>query len=264
MGQKVNAIGLRLGVNRDWDSIWYSDEGYSSSLHRDLGTINYLTQSYEKEDVLISRVVIKRGPKKTLVFLHAYIPKENSVGKFVNIKNLEKTLATLNGTEIEFKVVDIIQYTKRKVKVLREISLQLSAYKSKKFFNEGLQLIGTAVIVKSASLLSKFFAKQIEADFRHNQFIDFVKKALPLFLESFPEVKGVRVQFKGRLNGSDRSKTQWFKFGQIPFHTLEKKIDYSYTPAFTLYGVCGIKVWLCFNDTEKILNKNASSKTSKV
>ena len=103
--------------------------------------------------------------------------------------------------------------------------MQLAAYRSRKYFNESLQAIGTSMIVKSALLLSKYLARQIESDFRHNQFIDFIKKALPLFLEHLPEVKGVRIQFKGRLNGSDRSKTQWFKYGQIPFHTIREKIE---------------------------------------
>ena len=254
MGQKVNAIGLRLGVNRTWDSEWFSDKNYSSTLHKDLKTIEYLTRTYEKEGILVSRVIIKRAFKKTFVFLHTYIPKDDIINRLVNKGLLNDALTKINGSEVEFKLVDILQYTKRRVKTIREISLQLAAYRSKKFFNEGLQVIATGMIVKSAPLMAKYFARQIEEDFRHNQFIDFIKKALPLFIESFPEIKGIRVQFKGRLNGSDRSKTQWFKYGQIPFHTLKEKMDYSHIPAFTLYGVCGIKVWICFNDIEKKFN----------
>jgi ribosomal protein S3 len=183
----------------------------------------------------------------------------------VDKTSLKKTLVTINGTEVELNVVNTLQHIKGRAKTIREISMQLAAYRSRKYFNESLQVIGTSMVVKSALLLSKYLARQIENDFRHNQFIDFIKKALPLFLEHLPEVKGVRIQFKGRLNGSDRSKTQWFKYGQIPFHTIREKIDYGYTPAFTLYGTCGIKVWICFapNDQDN-LKENASSKTGKV
>ena len=246
MGQKVNAIGLRLGVNRNWDSKWFAERKYASSLHKDLITTEFLTRVYEKEGILVSRVIMKRTFDTTYIFLHLYSPAEGLVDKVVNKATLDKTLTTINGTEVELKIVDVLQYTKKRMKTIREISMELAAYRSRKYFNESLQVIGTGMIVKSALLLSKYFASQIEKDFRHNQFIDFVKKVLPLFLEKLPEVQGVRIQFKGRLNGSDRSKTQWFKYGQIPFHTLKERIDFGYTPAFTLYGVCGIKVWICF------------------
>ena len=60
-----------------------------------------------------------------------------------------------------------------------------------------------------------------------------------------PDLLGVRVQWKGRLSGSDRSKKESFQQGQIPLHTISAKIDYGYSPAFTIYGTCGVKVWLC-------------------
>jgi len=265
MGQKVNAIGLRLGVNHDWDSKWFAEQNYATALHKDFITTEFLTRVYEKNGVLVSRVILKRTFGTTHIFLHLFSPEESLLNNKVDKPTLEKTLATINGTEIELNIVDTLQHTKKRVKTIRGISMQLAAYRSRKYFNESLQAIGTSMIAKSALLLSKYLARQVENDFRHNQFIDFIKKALPLFLEHLPEVKGVRIQFKGRLNGSDRSKTQWFKYGQIPFHTIREKIDYGYTPAFTLYGACGIKVWICFaSDDQEKLEKNASSKTGKV
>ena len=245
MGQKVNAIGLRLGVNRNWDSKWFAEKEYASSIHKDLITTEYLTRVYEENGVLISRIVIERTFKELEAVVYLYAPTKDLFKK-AKQKDLQKTLIAINGTDVHLKIFDALQFTGKRISIVHEISLQLAAYHSRKYFYEGLQVIGTSMMTRSALLLSKYCASQIEKDFRHNQFIDFVKKALPFFLDKLPEVKGVRIQFKGRLNGSDRSKIQWFKYGQIPFHTLNESIEYGYTPAFTLYGVCGIKVWICF------------------
>ena len=246
MGQKINAIGLRLGVNRNWDSKWFAEKEYTSSIHKDLITTEFLTRVYEKKDILVSRIVIERALDKLEVIVYLYAPTEDLFKEVEQKYNLQKTLVAINGTDVNLKVFDTLKYTGKRIEMVHEISLQLVAYRSRKYFYEGLQVIGASMMTRSALLLSKYCASQIEKDFRHNQFIDYIKKALPFFLDRLPEVKGVRIQFKGRLNGSDRSKIQWFKYGQIPFHTLKESIDYGYTPAFTLYGVCGIKVWICF------------------
>jgi small subunit ribosomal protein S3 len=246
MGQKINAIGLRLGVNRNWDSKWFAEKEYTSSIHKDLITTEFLTRVYEKKGILVSRIIIERALGKLDVTVYLYVPTEGLSKEIKQEYNLQRTLVAINDVDVNLKIFDALKLLKEQMQVVHGISLQLPAYRSRKYFYEGLQVIGVSMMTRSALLLSKYCANQIEKDFRHNQFIDYIKKTIPFFLDILPEVKGIRIQFKGRLNGSDRSKIQWFKYGQIPFHTLKESIDYGYAPAFTPYGVCSIKVWICF------------------
>ena len=73
MGQKVNSIGLRLRNRRKWDSKWFTEKGYSDLFYRDYITTKYLTQVFEKHDILLGRCIIKRALNKTYIFLHVYL-----------------------------------------------------------------------------------------------------------------------------------------------------------------------------------------------
>ena len=81
MGQKVNAIGLRLGVNHDWDSKWFAEQNYATALHKDFITTEFLTRVYEKNGVLVSRVILKRTFGTTHIFLHLFSPEESLLNK---------------------------------------------------------------------------------------------------------------------------------------------------------------------------------------
>jgi len=273
MGQKVNAIGLRLGVNRDWDSKWFAKKGYGALFHKDLMTTEYLTRIYEKEGTFVSKVGIMRTKDFLKVDLYLYLTQNNpkvsgnltkktkeSAREIIESESLleqvREALMSMNGIKPKFPGARLKDKLKLSIifinldpqsskHIIKELSMELAAYRSRDFFQDSLQIMYTGLATKSALLLSKYFALQIEKDFRHNQFIDFVKKATPLILKTLPKIKGVRIQFKGRLNGSDRSKTQWFMLGQVPFHTFDRKIEYGFSSAFTPYGVCGIKVWIC-------------------
>jgi|TARA_B110000977_G_C11080930_1_gene492917 small subunit ribosomal protein S3 len=245
MGQKVNSIGFRLRHGRKWDSKWFSEKRYSSLLYKDFMTTDYLTQMFEKKKMFTSRCIIKRSLDTTYIFLHIYASEGYSQAKDTEVENLKRNLRTINNGEVILNIVNTYSTSKKLRQCVNKVSTQLPMFQKQVYFIEALDLIGTATAVQSAPLLSRYLAQQLEVNFRHSQCIDFIKKAIPKFMAVRPNLLGIRVQWKGRLSGADRSKKEVFQQGQIPLHTMNAKIDYSYRPAFTIYGTCGIKVWLC-------------------
>lgn len=248
MGQKANAIGLRLGTHKNWEAHWHGEgEHYSSLLHKDLSTYSLLTRVHERDEALVGRIRLSRQGQTLSILLPLYQPQRNQKTSPLQKELLEKTLIQINGVKLDLQKVDLLQVQKdSRDQLIRHLAPSLGAYKARPYFQEGLDLIAVGLINRQACLLAKYFAQQMEKDFRHNIFIDFLKKALPLYVEQLPEIKGLRIQCKGRLNGADRSKVQWFQYGQVAFQTLDQAMDYSYAPAFTPYGVCGIKVWVVY------------------
>jgi small subunit ribosomal protein S3 len=249
MGQKVNSIGLRLRNRRKWDSKWFTDKGYSDLFYRDYITTNYLTQVFEKHDILISRCIIKRSLNRTYIFLYLYLVTTKGSNFLddanIKVKEVKKTLEKLNKSEVNLSVLNTDNISLDLWLGRKKVTAQLSSFQTRKYFEETLMLVNSATAIKSAPLLARFLARQLETIFQHTQYIDFTKKVLSKFMELRSELLGVRVQWKGRLSGSDRSKKESFQQGQIPLHTIDAKIDYGYSPAFTIYGTCGIKVWFC-------------------
>ena len=183
MGQKANAISLRLGVNRSWEAQWFIEgRKYGSLLHRDLLTHSFLTRVHEKEDALVGRILLQRQRKKLYIFLHLYQPKGDVKQTLLQGSLLEKALIKINGGKIDLKVVDLLQTQKSsRIALSKHLAPSLSTYQSRPYFQDALNLITVSLLTQNTSLLAKYFAQQIEKDFRHNPFIDFLKKALPLF-----------------------------------------------------------------------------------
>ena len=249
MGQKVNSIGLRLRNRRKWDSKWFTEKGYSDLFYRDYITTKYLTQVFEKHDILLGRCVIKRALNKTYIFSHVYLSTARGSNFLehsgIKVEKVKKTLEKLNKSKVVLSVSNTDNISLDLWVGKKKVMAQLSSFQTRKYFDETLLLINSATAIKSAPLLARFLARQLETIFQHTQYIDFAKKVLAKFVTMRPDLLGVRVQWKGRLSGSDRSKKESFQQGQIPLHTINAKIDYGYSPAFTIYGTCGVKVWLC-------------------
>jgi small subunit ribosomal protein S3 len=105
MGQKVNPIGFRLGINRTWDSRWFADDDYARLLHEDLKLRDTLRKRLRGAGV--SRVVIERPAKKPRVTIHAARPGVVIGKKGADIEVLRKNLAKLAGAEVALNIVEI-------------------------------------------------------------------------------------------------------------------------------------------------------------
>lgn len=201
MGQKVNPIGLRLGITRTWESIWYADKDYASNLYQDQKLRNYLKKRLYHAG--ISRIVIERTGEKIRVKLFTARPGIVIGKKGSEIENLKKDLERKFGREC---MIDIQEIRRPEA---------------------------------DAQLVAENIAMQLE---RRIAFRRAMKKSINSALRF--GVKGIKVSCAGRLGGAEMSRTEWFKEGRVPLHTLRADIDYGTAEAKTTYGIIGVKVWI--------------------
>ena len=123
MGQKVNPLGLRLGINRTWDSRWYSDENYSIFLENDLKIRKYIEKELKKAG--LSKVIIERSSKKIIIAIHASRPGIIIGKKGADIEKLKKILSKLSGSEIHLNIVETKKPELDSKVVADNISMQL-------------------------------------------------------------------------------------------------------------------------------------------
>ncbi len=201
MGQKVNPIGLRLGINRTWESRWFAGAGYPDLLHEDIQIRKFLTKKLVQAG--ISKVLIKRPARKARVTIHTARPGVVIGKKGADIEKLRSEIAKLTGSEVHLNIVEI-----RKPEI-------------------------------DAQLVAENVAQQLE---RRVSIRRAMKRAVQSAMRMGAE--GIRINCAGRLGGAEIARTQWYREGRVPLHTLRANIDYGVSPAVTTYGVCGVKVWI--------------------
>ena len=223
MGQKVNPVGMRVGINRDWNSRWYAnDKDYHVFLNEDIKIRKYLEKNLK--DALLSHVEIERtkNDKGTNLVISVFVARPGVVigqeGK--NINKLKEDLAKLlNNNEIRIETVEVKNPDLDAVIVAQSIGQQLEA----------------------------------RASFRSAQ-----KKAIQRVRKA--GAKGCRTLVSGRLGGADIARSEGYKEGIIPLHTLRSDIDYACYHAATQYGRLGVKVWICRGEIRPELAKKKSEK----
>ena len=219
MGQKVNPVGMRVGINKDWNSRWYADDKeYPVYLNEDIKIRKYLEK--ELKEALLSHVEIERTKtdKGNNTVARVFVARPGVVigqdGK--NILALKEALAKLiKNNNVRVEVVEVK--------------------------NPDLD----------ANIVAQTIAKQLEdrASFRTVQ-----KKAIQRVRKA--GAKGCRTMVSGRLGGADIARSEGYKEGVIPLHTLRSDIDYAVTEAATQYGRLGVKVWICRGEIRPELRKS--------
>ena len=223
MGQKVNPVGMRIGVNRDWNSRWYAnDQEYHVFLNEDIKIRSYL-ESVLKE-ALLSHVEIERSKtdKGYNVVVQIFVVRPGVVlgqeGK--NINNIKKQLTRLvKNATVRVDVVEVKNPDLDAHLVAQSICAQLEA----------------------------------RASFRTVQ-----KKAIQRVRKA--GAKGCRTLISGRLGGADIARGEGYKEGVIPLHTLRSDIDYAHCEAATTYGRLGVKVWICRGEIRPVSKKAKEAK----
>jgi small subunit ribosomal protein S3 len=207
MGQKVSPMGLRVGINREWDAAWYAEKTQVADLLlEDLKIRKYLNEVYAK--AAISRVVIERvkGPNnkdRVKITLHTSKPGI-VIGKEAETKN---------------KVVKELAYITKKDIILNIVEIKKPEL--------------------DATLVAKSIAEQLEAraSFRRVQ-----KVAIQRAMKA--GAKGAKTLISGRLGGAEMARSEGYNEGQVPLQTLRADVDYAVAEAHTTYGKLGIKVWI--------------------
>ncbi|MDR2517515.1 MAG: 30S ribosomal protein S3 [Spirochaetaceae bacterium] len=205
MGQKVNPVGLRVGINRTWASRWYVDpREYANTLHEDLRLRQLIKDMPETRGADIAELEIIRHPQRITIVIHTARP-----GVIIGVKgaNIEKI-----GMELQKKVHKKIQI---KIKEVRNAD-------------------------NNAQIIAQNIARQLLA---RSSFRRTMKLAIGNAIKK-GNAQGVKVRLSGRLGGAEMSRTEEAKEGRIPLHTLRADIDYGFTEAHTTFGSIGIKVWV--------------------
>ena len=201
MGQKVKPIGLRVGINRTWDSRWYADRNFGELLHKDIELRDHLMERLKQAS--ISRVVIERPAGRARVTIYAGRPGLIIGKKGQDIEKLRVDLTKRVGTEVSLNIVEV-----RKPEI-------------------------------DAKLIGENIAQQLE---RRVGFRRAMKRAVQSAMRL--GAKGVRINCAGRLGGAEIARTEWYREGRVPLHTLRAEVDYGEATAQTTYGAIGIKVWV--------------------
>ena len=205
MGQKVNPVGIRLGITRDWMSKWYAGKKqFPSNVHTDFRVREFLATKLK--DASVSRINIERAAKKMNITIQTARPGIVIGKKGEDIEKLRQETARLlgmNATDVRLNIAEI-----RKPEI-------------------------------DAKLVAESIAQQIE---KRVMFRRAMKRAVMSTMRS--GALGVKVRVSGRLNGSEIARTEWYREGRIPLHTFRADIDYGLSEANTTYGIIGVKVWI--------------------
>lgn len=204
MGQKVNPVGLRLGINKTWKSKWYVDpRDYVETLHEDLKLRKELENCPEARGAEISDIEIIRHPQRITIVVKTSRPGIIIGAKGSNIEKIGNRLQKLAKKKIQIKIKEV----KRP---------------------EG-----------DAQLIAQNVARQLRA---RGSFRRALKMSVSKAMQA--GVEGVKIRISGRLGGAEMSRIEWQQAGRVPLHTLRSDIDYGFFEAKTTFGTIGVKVWI--------------------
>ncbi len=201
MGQKVNPIGLRLGIVKGWDSNWYGGKTFSDKLIEDHNIRKYINARIPKGG--ISKIIIERTLKRITLTLHTARPGV-VIGKGGSeVDRIKEELKKLTGKDVQINIFEI----KRP---------ELDS-----------KLVGESI------------GQQLQARISY-------RRAMKQAIASAMRVgaQGIKIKVSGRLGGAEMARTEQYKEGRVPLHTLRADIDYAISEANTVYGIIGIKVWI--------------------
>jgi small subunit ribosomal protein S3 len=205
MGQKVHPTGIRLGIVKDWSSRWYADSQTFPEYVRTDHTLRVFIKDKLK-DASVSRIAIERPAKKANITIFTARPGIVIGKKGEDIEKLRAEVAKMIGMNIGDVRINISEVRKPEL---------------------------------DAQLVAEGIAQQLE---RRVMFRRAMKRAVTNTMRVGAE--GIKVKVSGRLNGAEIARSEWYREGRVPLHTLRADIDYGLAEARTTYGVIGVKVWI--------------------
>jgi small subunit ribosomal protein S3 len=201
LGQKVNPIGLRLGIIKTWESQWFGGKNYADYIFEDYKLRKFVKQKLYHAGV--SRIEIERSAKRIRLRIYTARPGIVIGKKGAEIAQLKKEVEQLTVREV---LIDIQEVRKPEI---------------------------------DAQLVAENVANQLE---RRVAFRRAMKRAVQSSLRF--GALGIKVICAGRLGGAEIARTEWYREGRVPLHTLRADIDYGTAEARTTYGLVGVKVMI--------------------
>jgi small subunit ribosomal protein S3 len=205
MGQKVHPTGIRLGIVKDWTSKWYADsKDFPDYLNTDIRVREFLRKKLSNASV--SRIQIERPARNARITIHSARPGIVIGKKGEDIEALRKDVAKLMELPVQSVHVNIEEVRKPEL---------------------------------DAHLVAENVAQQLE---RRIMFRRAMKRAVTNSMRL--GAQGIKINVGGRLNGAEIARSEWYREGRVPLHTLRADIDYGTAEAHTPAGIIGIKVWI--------------------
>ena len=202
MGHKVNPTGIRLGVIKEHNSVWYADKkDYAKNLLNDIQVREFLDKRLVKASV--SKIVIERPAQNARITIHIARPGIVIGKKGEDVDRLRREVSDMMGVPVHINIEEV-----------RKPDLD-------------------------ARLVAQNVAGQLE---RRVMFRRAMKRAVQNAMRQ--GAKGIKIQVGGRLGGAEIARSEWYREGRVPLHTLRADIDYSTYEAKTTYGIIGVKVWI--------------------
>lgn len=201
MGQKVNPIGLRLGIVKTWDSRWYAEKDYAKFLQEDIKIRRFIKEKFYHAG--ISKVEIERTANRAKITIRAARPGIIIGQKGAEIEKLQKEIQKMAQREISINIQEVRRVELDAQLVAENVALQLER-----------RIAFRRAMKKSVTSSMKFGAQ------------------------------GIKIACSGRLGGAEIARSEWYREGRVPLHTLRADIDYGFAEAHTTYGTIGVKVWI--------------------
>lgn len=245
MGQKTHPKGFRLVTTQKHLSDWYSSKlKYSALLEEDFFIREKANEAFN-EFLSISTIEINRITRKgdekeyVMITINSLFPREKEMRRKITqllgkketnqSQQINNILSTSKGNVKRFAALTLKQTSRNLIRSLQQ-KTNKTCYIKLAFIRNKFE---------DATLIAKFIADQLE---KRVPFRRAVKQTIKKVQAT--EIKGLKVEVSGRLNGIEIARSEWKREGKIPLHTLRAKIDYTHYEAETIYGVIGIKVWL--------------------
>ncbi|MDD5393415.1 MAG: 30S ribosomal protein S3 [Thiothrix sp.] len=222
MGQKVHPTGIRLGISTDWRSKWYAEgKDYANFLFKDLEVRAFLKKRLKEASV--SRIQIERPAKSAFITIHTARPGVVIGKQGADIEKLRAETAAILGLHVNNVKLNIEEIRKPEL---------------------------------DSQLVAESIASQLE---RRIMFRRAAKRAVANAMRL--GALGIKVCVAGRLNGAEIARTEFFREGRVPLHTLRADIDYATAEALTTYGIIGVKVWIYKGEVFDLEQKQQSSQS---
>jgi small subunit ribosomal protein S3 len=223
MGQKVNPVGIRLGITREWSSKWYADaRTFPKYVESDFRIRQFLAKKLKEASV--GRIQIERPARKANITIHTARPGVVIGKKGEDIETLRSQVAKLLKMSLNDVRINIAEIRKPEL---------------------------------DAQLVAEGIAQQLE---RRVMFRRAMKRAVTNTMRL--GAQGIKVMVAGRLNGGEIARSEWYREGRVPLHTFRADIDYALAEAMTTYGVIGVKVWIfrgeVFDQQEALVEEAAA------
>lgn len=204
MGQKISPTSFRVGISKDWTSRWFGHRKYVPYLKDDVAVRNFLSERLK--NMAVDRVELERGADALNILIYTARPGLIIGRGGTGAEDLKSAIRTL---------------LKKKV----GIRIEIQEIKSPE---------------ASASIMAESISDQIEKRIPYRRIM---KQTLSKIMAN-KDVKGVKIQISGRLDGAEIARSEHLEEGSLPLQTLRADIDFARATAITTYGTVGIKVWI--------------------